>query len=328
MTVMTIVVGTLLLMWIGDQMTEGGIGNGTSIIITVNIISAFPGALSLAWSQFIIDGENGGALVLLLMVVFFLAVIAAVVALTEAQRRIAVSYAKRVVGRKQMGGQTQYLPLKINYAGVMPIIFASALMTLPVVIMGMIPGLDESTKQWWTSFFSFDSWFYYVFSAAMIFFFAFFWVATMFQPKQIAEDLKRNGGYIPGVRPGEPTAKFLDFTMTRLTFAGAIFLTIVFVLPALISSAIKVPMIVTQFLGGTSLLIMVGVLLDVMRQIETHLLSQQYDGFFKSGKGSKKPQRYAAQQQGGTKSASDSTVGVLLVVIGALAVFALIVSFM
>ncbi len=328
MTTLTIVSGTLLLMWIGDQMTEGGIGNGTSIIITVNIISAFPGALAMAWTRFVTGEEaDFGALILVLLTGFFLLVIAAVIAITESQRRIAVSYAKRIVGRKQMGGQTQYLPLKLNYAGVMPIIFASALLTLPMVFVQMIFRGDSQTANNVMEWFAPSHWFYYLFSAMMIFFFAFFWVATMFQPKQIAEDLKRNGGYIPGVRPGEPTAKFLDFTMTRLTFAGAIFLTAVFILPAIVAEWLNIPMLVTQFLGGTSLLIMVGVLLDVMRQVETYLLSQQYDGFFKQGKGANRTQRYAAAKTGEATS-SQSSVGVLFTVIAALAILALVTTFM
>jgi len=319
----SIIAGTLLLMWIGDQMTEAGIGNGTSIIITVNIISAFPGAISLAWSQFVLQDSGGaGALKMVAMVAFFLLVIAAVIAITEAQRRIAVSYAKRMVGRKQMGGQTQYLPLKINYAGVMPIIFASALLSLPVFFVRLIPGIDGASVDWWTTFMSPYSWFYYFISTLMIFGFAFFWVATMFQPKQIAEDLKRNGGYIPGVRPGEPTSKFLDFTMSRLTFAGAIFLAIVFILPAIFSTAANVPGLAAQFLGGTSLLIMVGVLLDVMRQVETHLLSQQYDGFFKSGKGAKRPQKYGVGTVAAPKT--ENNVGILFIIILAISILAVI----
>lgn len=286
LTIMTIVAGTVLLMWIGDQMTDKGIGNGTSIIITVNIISALPGALIQAWNYFVTgEGNAFRSIMMVVMIALLLLVIAATIAITQAQRRIAVQYAKRNVGRKQFGGQTQYLPLKVNYAGVMPIIFASAVLSLPPIML-----------QW---FFSGQAWsaklygeltrggvWFYVLGGIGIFMFSYFWVAMMFQPSQIAEDLKRNGGYVPGVRPGKPTADFLDFTMTRLTFAGAIFLTIIFILPVFVGMIVGLPpgSLVLQFFGGTSLLIMVGVVLDVMRQVETHLLQKHYDGFLRKGK--------------------------------------------
>lgn len=286
LTVITIVAGTVLLMWIGDQMTEKGIGNGTSIIITVNIISALPGALIQAWKYFV-TGDSGPyrAIMMVVMIVLLLIVIAATIAITQAQRRIAVQYAKRVVGRKQFGGQTQYLPLKVNYAGVMPIIFASAVLSLPpMMLQWFFAGQGWATKIY-GELVGGGTW-YYVLGGIGIFLFSYFWVAMMFQPSQIAEDLKRNGGYIPGVRPGKPTADFLDFTMTRLTFAGAIFLTLLFVLPVLTGKLVGLPpgSLVLQFFGGTSLLIMVGVVLDVMRQVETQLLQKHYDGFLRKGK--------------------------------------------
>jgi preprotein translocase subunit SecY len=287
LTVVTIVAGTVLLMWIGDQITEKGIGNGTSIIITVNIISALPGALIQAWKYFVTgDGGSLKAIMMVVMILLLLVVIAGTISITQAQRRIAVQYAKRVVGRKQFGGQTQYLPLKVNYAGVMPIIFASAVMSIIPLTLGMIPAIAShrwvvilnGEMQGGTT--------YYILGGIGIFLFSYFWVAMMFQPSQIAEDLKRNGGYIPGVRPGKPTADFLDFTMTRLTFAGAIFLTLLFVLPVGVGKLVDLPpgSLVLQFFGGTSLLIMVGVVLDVMRQVETQLLQKHYDGFLRKGK--------------------------------------------
>lgn len=287
LTVITIVAGTVLLMWIGDQITEKGIGNGTSIIITVNIISALPGALIQAWKYFVTgDSVNKyNAIMMVVMIALLLVVIAATVSITQAQRRIAVQYAKRVVGRKQFGGQTQYLPLKVNYAGVMPIIFASAVLSLPpMMLQWFFPGQAWATKIY-GELMGGGTW-YYVLGGAGIFLFSYFWVAMMFQPSQIAEDLKRNGGYIPGVRPGKPTADFLDFTMTRLTFAGAIFLTTLFVLPVAVGALVGLPpgSLVLQFFGGTSLLIMVGVVLDVMRQVETQLLQKHYDGFLRKGK--------------------------------------------
>jgi len=286
-TVVTLVAGTLLLMWIGDQMTERGIGNGTSIIITVNIISALPGALVQTWQHFVTgaDANPFRSSMMVVMIAMLLLVIAGTIAITQAQRRIAVQYAKRVVGRKQFGGQTQYLPLKVNYAGVMPIIFATAILSLPaMMITWFFKGAPWAVKLQ-TELQPGGTW-YYILGGLFIFFFSYFWVATMFQPSQISEDLKRNGGYIPGVRPGKPTADFLDFTMTRLTFAGAIFLTLIFVLPAAIGHLVELPpgSMVLQFFGGTSLLILVGVVLDIMRQVETHLLQRHYDGFLRKGK--------------------------------------------
>ena len=284
LTVLTIVAGTILLMWIGDQITEKGIGNGISIIITVNIISALPGALSQAWGYFT-DGDPFKAIMMVVMIALLLIVIAGTIAITQAQRRIAVQYAKRVVGRKQFGGQTQYLPLKVNYAGVMPIIFATAVLSLPpMMLTWFFPEQPWATKLY-GELVGGGMW-YFILGGIGIFLFSYFWVAMMFQPSQIAEDLKRNGGYIPGQRPGKPTADFLDFTMTRLTFAGAIFLALLFFLPALIGKIVGLPQnsLVLQFFGGTSLLIMVGVVLDVMRQVETHLLQKHYDGFLRKGK--------------------------------------------
>lgn len=322
LTVLTLVSGTLLLMWIGDQMTERGIGNGTSIIITVNIIAALPGALVQTW-QFFVTGENVNAfssVKLVIMIAMLIAVIAGTISITQAQRRIAVQYAKRVVGRKQFGGQTQYLPLKVNYAGVMPIIFATAILSLPAMMISWIFGGETWAVQLQEALAMGSPW-YYVLGGIFIFFFSYFWVATMFQPSQISEDLKRNGGYIPGVRPGKPTAEFLDFTMTRLTFAGAIFLALIFGLPAMIGYMVGLDersAMVLQFFGGTSLLILVGVVLDIMRQVETHLLQRHYDGFLRKGK---IKGRYDRLAQSGNAASSTALV-YLWAVIGLLVVVA------
>ena len=288
LAVVTIVAGTMFLMWIGDQITERGIGNGISLLISVNIIAALPGGLVQAWKTFVGGGADTTpfkAMGLVGLVAFLLFITAAVIAITQAQRRIAVQYAKRASNRnaKQMTGHTQYLPLKVNYAGVMPIIFASAVLQLPLVLLGQVFAGAEwvLTAQVW---FNPSIVTYSVIAGLMIFFFSYFWVATMFQPSEIAENLKKGGGYIPGVRPGKPTADFLDFTMTRLTFSGAIFLTIIFVLPLVLGNVLHLPPMVSQFFGGTSLLILVGVLLDMMRQVETHLLQRNYDGFLRQGK--------------------------------------------
>ena len=285
-TILTMTAGTLLLMWLGDQLTEKGIGNGMSIIITVGILAQLPAGLIQAWRTFVPSAASAQStvspVVLVLMIGFLFFVIAAVIAVTQAQRKISVQYAKRVVGRKVYGGQTQYMPLKINYAGVMPIIFAQAILLFPSTILNMaFPGVGWAQD---LSNLLTYGWLHYVFYALMIFFFSYFWVATQFQPVQIADDLKTSGGVIPGVRPGKPTADFLDYTMTRLTFAGAIFLTAVAVLPQLLSQSLQVPYMTSQFFGGTGLLIIVGVVLDTMRQVETHLLQRHYDGFLRKGR--------------------------------------------
>ncbi len=323
---LTIVTGTLLLMWIGDQMTENGIGNGTSIIITINIISSLPSALAILWNTLIINGGTGGAIFAVGLFAFLIFIVAATIALTQGARRIAIQYAKRTQGRKQTGGTTQYLPLKINYANVMPIIFATAILGIPTALAQMISGGASWAVTLGEIFSPVNIW-YYLIAGAMIFFFAYFWVATMFNPSEISENLKRSGGYIPGIRPGQPTAKFLDFTMTRLTFAGAIFLTIIFVLPYIISQ-IPIGIIgqplnqaVTQFFGGTSLLIMVGVILDMMRQVETHLLQKNYDGFLRKGKikGRQERKQLNASNQKSTKTIYLLAVIAILFILGIVA---------
>lgn len=327
LTVVTIVAGTVLLLWIADQITEKGIGNGTSIIITVNIISSLPGALVQAWNYFVTrEGVSPfNSIMMVVMIVLLLVVIAATIAITQAQRRIAVQYAKRVVGRKQFGGQTQYLPLKVNYAGVMPIIFASAVLSLPpMMLQWFFAGQPWATKLY-GELVGGGTW-YYILGGIGIFLFSYFWVAMMFQPSQIAEDLKRNGGYVPGVRPGKPTADFLDFTMTRLTFAGAIFMVVLFVLPVITGNLVGLPpsSLVLQFFGGTSLLIMVGVVLDVMRQVETQLLQKHYDGFLRKGK---VKGRYDRLNQGSGAAPKTAiiylwtVIGIMIVIGGAVLIY-------
>ncbi|MEI7928436.1 MAG: preprotein translocase subunit SecY [Verrucomicrobiales bacterium] len=318
---LTVVAGTMLLMWIGDQITERGIGNGTSIIITVNIVSSLPGALIQAWKFFVTGSSENPyrAIMMVVMIAMLLIVIAGTISITQAQRRIAVQYAKRVVGRKQFGGQTQYLPLKVNYAGVMPIIFATAVLSLPPMMLRWIFPTNPIAIKIEGALAGGGAW-YYSLGAIFIFFFSYFWVATMFQPSQIAEDLKRNGGYVPGVRPGKPTAEFLDFTMTRLTFAGAIFLTAIFALPPTVGWIVGLPLnsLVLHFFGGTSLLIMVGVVLDVMRQVETHLIQRHYDGFLRKGKLKGRYDRLAQTGNAASRTALIYlyTVIAILVVVG------------
>jgi preprotein translocase subunit SecY len=326
-TVVSLTTGTLLLMWLGDQITERGIGNGISLIITVGIVARLPAALAQAWKTFVPSAQTGSSqvnpMVLVLLVLFLIIVIAAVITITQGVRKITVQYAKRVVGRKMYGGQTQYMPLKVNYAGVMPIIFAWALLLFPATIVQY--GFRNSPTAARIASALSTGWPHYVALAAMIFFFSYFWVATQFQPTQIADDLKKYGGYIPGVRPGKPTADFLDFTMTRLTFAGAIFLTLIAVLPSLLSQGLNVPMITAQFFGGTSLLIIVGVMLDTMRQVETHLIQRHYDGFLRKGRIRGRAFGSGGAYRSGEAAASGTLmwlyVGIAVLVIAGVAIF-------
>src|SRR5919204_997037 len=325
-TVISLTTGTLFLMWLGDQITERGIGNGISLIITIGIVARLPAALAQAWKTFVPSAQTGTSQVspaiLVLMVAFLFIVISAVIAITQAQRKVTVQYAKRVVGRKMYGGQTQYMPLKVNYAGVMPIIFAWALLLFPATIIQY--GFKSSPLANRIAAGLSTGWPHYVALAAMIFFFSYFWVATQFQPAQIADDLKKYGGYISRVWPGKPTSEFFDFTMTRLTFAGAIFLTLIAILPSLLSQGLHVPTITAQFFGGTSLLIIVGVMLDTMRQVETHLIQRHYDGFLRKGRIRGRAFDRAAYSRG--EAAASGTlmwlyVGIAALVIAGVAIF-------
>ena len=283
MSIVTMTTGTLLLMWLGEQVTERGIGNGMSLIITVGIVSRMPSAIQAAINMFKpIDGVVQFSLFHLigLLIMIFL-VIASVIAVTQAQRKIPVQYAKRVVGRKVYGGQSTYMPLRVNYSGVMPIIFGQAILMFPSKIFGMLPGPFFQSL---ASALNYGTVTHNVLYGVLILFFSYFWVATQFNPIQIADDLKKYGGYVPGIRPGKPTAEFLDRTMTRITLAGAVFLTVLAVLPTVMAQQFRIPWIVASFFGGTSMLITVGVMLDTMRQIESHLVMRYYDGFLTKGR--------------------------------------------
>ena len=279
--------GTMLLMWLGEQITQRGIGNGVSLLITVGILADIPGAAMATYQLFFapIGVAKLGLPQATMMIALFIIVTMGIIAVTQGQRKIPVQYAKRVVGQKVYGGQSSFLPLKVNYSGVMPVIFASAILLFPQQILSQLgaafalPFLVEFSNNLLQG-----HWMYYTFTAALILFFSYFWVSVMFKPIQIADDLKKYGGYIPGVRPGEPTASFLDFIMTRLTLAGAVFLTIISILPDLLLFQLSVPPRGAYFFGGTGMLITVGVILDTMRQIETFLLQRHYDGFLKKGR--------------------------------------------
>jgi preprotein translocase subunit SecY len=287
-TVLMLTTGTMLLMWLGEQITERGIGNGISLVITIGIVADLPAAASglalmfapPAGTEVRFHWFHAVALLLLL-----LAVVAGVIAVTQAQRKIPVQYAQRAVGRKVYAGGSSFMPLRVNYAGVMPIIFAQAILMFPSKVLftlgkitdmkffeelGLLLGAGQPL--------------YYALYSLMILFFSYFWVATQFNELQIADDLKKHGGYIPGVRPGQATSNYLHHAMSRITLAGAIFLTVIAVVPDLLGQIFDIDPRVTRFFGGTSILITVGVLLDTMRQMESHLLMRHYDGFLKKGR--------------------------------------------
>ena len=289
-TMILLTTGTVLLMWLGEQITERGIGNGISLVITVGIIARVDQAfLGIRDMFFPASGEGAHAFNGVLLLVLLLTVVGVVIAVTQAMRKIPVQYAQRQVGRKMMQGGSTYFPLRVNYAGVMPIIFAQAILMFPAQIFGTVGRwLGEGNG---ADFFiglgdalAYGSFWNLAMQSLMILFFSYFWVATQFNETQIADDLKKAGGYIPGVRPGNATRDFLHHAMSRLTLAGAMFLVVIAVIPTVLGINLEIPFAVAQFFGGTSLLIMVGVMLDTMRQMESHLAQHHYDGFLKGGK--------------------------------------------
>ncbi len=274
-TMILIAAATMLMMWIGEQITERGIGNGISLIIFVGIIATLPQA---AYGEFT-RGEN--IIIQLVIVILMVFITAAVVMVTQGTRRIPVQYAKRVVGRKVYGGVTQYIPLRVNTAGVMPIIFAQALMFIPETVTMFFP--ENEFMQNLAVYFRYDSFVYAAIYAVMIIFFTYFYTAISFNPQDVSDNMKKQGGFIPGIRPGAHTRDYIDNILTKITLPGSIFLAIVAVLPTFMMRMNVTPGF-AQFFGGTSLLIIVGVALDTLQQIESHLLMRHYDGFMKSGK--------------------------------------------
>jgi preprotein translocase subunit SecY len=270
--------GTMFCMWLGEKITEKGIGNGISMLIMIGIISRFPGALIAEGLE---KGSSGMLLLIIEALVLFFVVIG-VIALTEATRRIPVQYAKQVVGGKVYGGQRQYIPIKVNASGVMPIIFAQSLMFVPALVSQIWAGENDIANYIGTTFSDFTSWQYNALFATLIIVFTFFYTAITVNPEQIAEDMKRNGGFVPGVKPGAPTGEFIDSIISKITLPGSILLAAVAILPALAIVA-GVGGEFAQFFGGTSLLIMVGVIMDTLRQIESYLLMRHYEGMMKSG---------------------------------------------
>jgi preprotein translocase subunit SecY len=271
--------GTIFMMWLGEQITERGIGNGISLIIFVGIIDRLPYAF-LDEYQVVASGARS-IIVELIILAGLVLIIAGVVLVTQAMRRIPVQYAKRVVGRKIYGGVTQYIPLRVNQAGVMPIIFAQSIMFVPNTILTFFP--DSEFMQGLAKYFDQTSLVYAFMYGLLIVFFTYFYTAIAFNPKDVSDNMKRQGGFIPGVRPGKATSDFIDNILTKITLPGSIFLAIIAIMPAFIAQA-GVTQGLAQFFGGTSLLICVGVALDTLQQIESHLVMRHYDGFMKSGR--------------------------------------------
>lgn len=280
MTMISMTSGTMLIMWLGEQIDDRGIGNGISLIIFIGIIARLPAAIMDEFQQFTV-GQRG-LLAEILLIALALVIIYFVVLLTQGTRKIPVQYAKRVVGRKVYGGVNTHFPMKVNTAGVMPIIFAQAIMFVPSTLITFMPeGEFMITLQ---GLFSMESWFYWIFYGLIIVFFTYFYTAIALNPVEVADNLKKQGGFIPGVRPGKKTSEFLDHILTRITLPSSIFLAIVAIIPAMLAKWANIPFSLASFYGGTGLLIIVGVALDFLQQIESHLFMRHYDGFMKSGK--------------------------------------------
>jgi preprotein translocase subunit SecY len=276
-SVIILTAGTMFVMWLGEKITDKGIGNGISLIIMIGIVARMP-------ANFIFEAGTrmngaGGAIALIVEVLFLFVIVLGVILLVQGTRRVPVQYARRIVGNKQYGGVRQYIPLKVNAAGVMPIIFAQAIMMLPMIIAGYA----SSGSGFIVAFSNMYGFWYNLVTAILIIVFTYFYTAITINPVQMAEDMKKNGGFIPGIKPGRKTVEFFDTIMSRITFPGSIFLAIVAVLPSIAVKSGVTPQF-AQFYGGTSLLILVGVILDTLQQIESHLLMRHYDGLMKSGR--------------------------------------------
>jgi len=276
-SVVILTAGTMFVMWLGEKITDKGIGNGISLIIMIGIVARMP-------ANFIFEAGTrmngaGGAIALIVEILFLFVVVLGTILLVQGTRRVPVQYARRIVGNKQYGGVRQYIPLKVNAAGVMPIIFAQAIMMLPMIIAGY----SSSGSGFIIAFSNMYGFLYNLVTAILIIVFTYFYTAITINPVQMAEDMKKNGGFIPGIKPGRKTVEFFDTIMSRITFPGSVFLAIVAILPSIAVKAGVTPQF-AQFYGGTSLLILVGVILDTLQQIESHLLMRHYDGLMKSGR--------------------------------------------
>jgi preprotein translocase subunit SecY len=279
-TIFILTASTVFVMWLGERITERGIGNGISLIIMIGILGRFPQAL-VAEIQSVSLGSKNWIVELIIMAVMA-AIVAVVIVLTVGTRRIPVQHAKRVVGRKVYGGGTQYIPMRINTAGVMPIIFAQSIMFLPSTFLSFFP--ENEVMQKVAGALAYDSWWYAIIFGSMIVFFTYFYTAIAFNPKEVADTMRRQGGFIPGIRPGKSTADFIDNILTRITLPGAISLAIIAILPTFLTKFGNVTPGFAQFFGGTSLLIIVSVGLDTLQQVESHLMMRHYDGFMKTAK--------------------------------------------
>ena len=279
-SVVILISGTLFVMWLGEKITDKGIGNGISLIIMIGIIARLPFAL---FGELVsrMEQKGGGLVIFIVELAVLIAVILISILLVQGTRRIPVQYAKRIVGNKQYGGVRQYIPLKVNAAGVMPIIFAQAIMFLPLTLAGFAE--SESLSGFAAAFTNVNGFWYNFVFAIMIILFTYFYTAITINPNQMAEDMKKNSGFIPGVKPGKKTAEFIDQIMSRITLPGSLFLAFVAIMPSLVAQ-MGVTGQFSQFFGGTSLLILVGVVLDTLQQIESHLLMRHYDGLTKSGR--------------------------------------------
>jgi preprotein translocase subunit SecY len=283
LTVVTITTGTIFIMWLGEQITERGIGNGISLIIFVGIISELPFAVKSEWNHYLINrGFTKSLIEELFLVVLMVVVVAAVVLMTQGQRRIPVQYAKRVVGRRVYGGQSTHIPLRINAAGVIPIIFAQSIMFLPGTITQFFS--DSEVMQIIGAYFTTSSMVYWAFYGTMIVFFTYFYTAIVMDPQQLADNMKKHGGFIPGVRPGKRTAEYIDGIMTRITLPGSLALAGVAIFPFFVINQFNVTPSYSQFFGGAGLLIIVGVALDTLQQVESQLMTRHYEGFMKKGR--------------------------------------------
>lgn len=279
-TMVSLVTGVIFLMWLGEQITERGIGNGISLIIMVGIISRFPNVI-ISEIMLLIEGVRGPLTAFVLMGLMFI-IVGFVVLITQGTRKIPVQYAKRVIGRKVYGGQSTHIPLRVNTAGVMPIIFAQSIMFLPNTIATFFR--ESEFMQGVMIVFSFNHWFYWTVFGIMIVFFTYFYTAIAFNPVEVADQMKKHGGFIPGVRPGKKTSEFIDNILTRVTLPGSVFLAFVAIFPYILMNIMDVGYDLASFFGGTSLLIIVGVALDTLQQVESHLLMRHYDGFLQKGK--------------------------------------------
>lgn len=281
LTMITLSAGTVLIMWLGEQIDDRGIGNGISLIIFIGIIARFPNAVLDEFQQ--ITGGNRAILTEVFLLGLMVLTIAAVVALTQGTRKIPVQYAKRVVGRKIYGGQSTHIPMRVNTAGVMPIIFAQSIMFVPQTVLSFFP--NSVVMNSIARYFDFQSIVYWLIYGTLIVFFTYFYTAIAFNPVDVADNMKKHGGFIPGVRPGKKTAEFIDNILTKITLPGSIALAFIAVFPYIITRFVNVSFNFASFFGGTSLLIIVGVALDTLQQIESHLLMRHYDGFMRgSGK--------------------------------------------